>query len=320
MKRKLLIVAAVLVAAFGTLSWLDRPLDSERIAAGEPPMPTAVPPAHPPAGLAFSVIETSHSAGTLEALIVGGGSWTTIRRPVHMAVLVRHPQASFLFDLGLGRQVDAQVAVNSAFHKQLFGYAKVDPAVDQLTRAGLDPASLAFAVPSHMHWDHVSALPDFPALPVLAGAAERAGAAAGQAPYFLASQFAAHPHWRELRFDGPPYLGFRASRDLFGDGSAVLVPLTGHTAGQVGLALTLPSGKRYLFTGDVTWTARGIATPADRGWIARRIMHLDHDEAANQAAIVRLHRLQRAQPALTIVPAHDETLLPALPRFPRFES
>ena len=279
----LALLSLTLLLAAGLLAWLDRPLDVERLrqAAGLPDIPAQLPAARPPAGLDFSVIETSHSAGTLEALVVGGGRWMSIRRLVHMAVLVRHPQGNFLFDLGLGRQVDSQVAGNSAFARQMFGYGRVDPAVDQLARAGMAALPLAFAVPSHMHWDHVSALPDFPALPLLARPTEREHAGRGAAPSFLSSQFQRHQPWRELHFSGGPYLGFGSSLDLFGDGATVLVPLDGHTAGQVGLFLSLPSGARYLFSGDVTWTVDGIARPADRSRLARQLMHLDHDEGRN---------------------------------------
>ena len=322
-RRRLLFAVPVLIAAaFALLVWADRPLDVEtwRRQAALPDIPAGLPAAQPPAGLDFSVIETGHSVGTLEAFVVGGGSWLRVRKPAHLAVLVRHPQANFLFDLGLGRQVDRQFAANTLWGRLLFGYTAVDPAADQLARAGLGALPLAFAIPSHLHWDHVSALPDFPALPVLAQPVERTQAAHGAPPNFLHSQFAGHAHWRALRLDGGPYLGFAASHDLFGDGSAVLVPLGGHTAGQVGLFLTLPSGARYLFSGDVTWTTAGITLPADRSWLTRHVVHLDHDAARNQAAIVQLHRLERAHPALRIVPAHDELLLQHLPRFPRFQS
>lgn len=314
---------ALLGSAAALLAVADWPLDVEalRRAARLPDIPATLPAARPPAGLDFSVIETGHSAGTLEAFVVAGGRWLGLRHPVHMAVLVRHPQGNFLFDLGLGREVGRQFAVNGPLDRLLFGYTGADPAADQLARAGLGALPLAFAVPSHLHWDHVSALPDFPALPVLVQPVERAGALHGAPPNFLQSQFADHRHWRELRFDGGPHLGFTASHDLFGDGAAVLVPLGGHTAGQVGLFLTLPSGRRYLFSGDVTWTTAGIVTPADRSWLTRHVAHLDHDEAQNQAAIVQLHRLQRAHPSLLIVPAHDERLLrERLPRFPDFQS
>jgi glyoxylase-like metal-dependent hydrolase (beta-lactamase superfamily II) len=277
-----------------------------------------LPPAHPPAGLRFSVVPTASSRGALEALIVAGGSWWRQRQPVQVAILIDHPKGTLLFDTGLGRQVDAQFAVNTWLDRQFFAYGDVHPAVDQLAAAGWPASRIRMVLPSHMHWDHVSGLPDFPDAEVWVSAAERAGAEHGAPPGFLRSQFAGVRHWRELRFDGGPWLDFPASHDVFGDGSVVLVPLAGHTAGQVGLCLSLPSGQRYLFTGDVTWTREGIERAADRSWLLRRLVHVDHDARENQQAIVHLHQLMRAHPELTLVPAHDEHLIATLPRFPQF--
>ncbi|HSV53278.1 MAG TPA: MBL fold metallo-hydrolase [Burkholderiaceae bacterium] len=310
--------AAVLAAAMASLAWADRPLRPDAFAPLAP-IPAQLPEAKPPQGLSFTVFETSRSAGTLEALIVGGGSWLTLRQPVHMAVLVRHPAGDLLFDTGLGRNVAQQFAVNSWLDRQFFGFKDVNPVVEQLARHGLPARSISLVVPSHMHWDHISALPDFPEAQVWVAKAEREQAAQGAAPAFLASQFAGVQNWRDLTFNGPAYLGFPASRDVHGDGSVVLVPLSGHTAGQVGMFLNLPSGQRYFFTADVTWTLDGFQRPADRSWLARAMVHLDREERANQAVIVQIHRLMKAHPALKIIPAHDERVAKALPRFPAFQ-
>ena len=283
-------------------------------------LPAQLPPAQPPAGLRFSVLKTGASLGAFEALIVGGGSWFKYRQPSQMAVLVQHPQATFLFDTGLGRLVDQQFEANGWFHRQVFAYRQVDPAADQLLRAGWKLEQVRWVVPSHMHWDHISGLPDFPHAEVWAQTAEREQASHGAPPAFIASQFASVQRWRELAFEPKPHVGFERSLDLFGDGSVVLVPLGGHTAGQVGMFLSLPSGQRYFFTGDVTWTKEGVDWPADRSWALRQIVHLDHDESANQAAIVRLHHIQKRYPSLNVVPAHDENVLQHLPIFPQFQN
>lgn len=149
-------------------------------------------------------------------------------------------------------------------------------------------ASLMAIIPSHMHWDHVSGLADFPDTDVWVQPAEREHAAQGHPPAFLQSQFSGVKRWRELSFLPTPYLGFAAQRDVFGDGSVVLVPLAGHTAGHVGLFLNLPSGRRYFFTGDVTWTLEGLQRPADRPWITRNAVKLDHDSTGNRRAIPAL--------------------------------
>lgn len=317
--RKEAVVAATLalglVALTQGLSAMDSPLP---VPAGGPELGLQLPAAHPPAGLAFSVLPTSSSRGAAEALVVGGGSWLRYRRPAHVAVLVQHPQATFLFDTGLGRQVDAQFQANRFFERQLFAYGEVHPVVDQLAAAGWAPSRIRMVIPSHMHWDHISGLPDFPDAEVWTQPQEREAAAHGHAPAFLASQFAGVRHWRELRFTDGPYVGFERSLDWFKDGSVVFVPLGGHTAGQVGLFLTLPSGQRYFFTGDTTWTMEGLRIPADRSWALRQMVQVDHDVAANQAAIVQVHRILTRFPQLKVVPAHDEHVLATLPRFPAF--
>ena len=69
----------------------------------------------------------------------------------------------------------------------------------------------------------------------------------------------------------------------------------------------------------MTWTKEGIDWPADRSKVLRRMVHLDHDEAMNQAAIVRLHGIQQRFPGVKLVPAHDENVMKTLPQFPVFE-
>lgn len=308
--------ALVLGALAAGISAMDAPL---AVPPPGPDLPREWPAAHVPPGLAFSVIPTSQSQGAFEALVVGGGSWLRYRHPAHVAVLVRHPLGNLLFDTGLGRQVDAQFAVNGFMDRQFFGYEHVKPAVDQLAQAGWAPDRIQRIVPSHMHWDHVSALPDFPDAEVWVSRTELEHARQGHAPAFLASQFNGVRHWHDLQFTPTPYMGYTQSLDLFGDGAVVLVPLSGHTAGQVGMFLKLPSGQRCFFTGDTTWTIEGLQKPADRSWALRQIVHVDHDVPANQAAIVRVHQLMQRFPDLKVVPAHDENVLKTLPHFPAFQ-
>ncbi|MFZ5547352.1 MAG: MBL fold metallo-hydrolase [Pseudomonadota bacterium] len=318
--RWLMVPALVLLGALAVTAAALHRVDAPVAEAAMPPgLADPLPPVSPPPGLAFGVLQTAVSDGAAEALLVGRGRWWVQRRPVQVAVLVRHPGGTLLFDTGLGRAADAQFAANGLFHRLAFGYDRAGflPVADQLDRAGWGVASVQRIVPSHMHWDHVSGLPDFPDAEVWVRPEERTEAARGHAPAFLQSQFNGVKHWRDLRFAGPPLLGFAASHDVFGDGSVVLLPLGGHTAGQVGLLLRLPSGRQYLFTGDVTWTLEGIARATDRSWLLRRLLPLDHDEVANRAVIAHLHQLMRLHPGITLVPAHDEHVLETLPRFPQ---
>jgi len=112
-------------------------------------------------------------------------------------------------------------------------------------------------------------------------------------------------------FPDGPYLGFARSRDVFGDGSVVLVPAPGHTPGSIVAFVATPDGKRYALIGDVAWQREGVDLPAEKPWIARRV---DADRAATRAMLIRLHQIGVAMPGLIIVPAHDGRVWATLPK------
>ena len=58
-----------------------------------------------------------------------------------------------------------------------------------------------------------------------------------------------------------------------------------------------------MIIGDTSWTKEGVDWPAEKPWLARRMV--DHDAAGVREQLVALHQLQRANPNLVIVPAHD---------------
>ena len=90
--------------------------------------------------------------------------------------------------------------------------------------------------------------------------------------------------------------------------------MPGHTPGSIGVFVNLASGARYLFIGDTAWAEEGVAWPAEKPWISRRMV--DMDAAAVRAQLTLLHRLARQSPELVVVPAHDARVHEGIPRFP----
>lgn len=252
------------------------------------------------AGVRFSLVKTAETR-TLDAFTVEGGQWTRAAIANHMAVLIEHHAATLLFDTSLGRQVDRQFEAEMPWYdKPLLRYGAVRPVRDQLERDGIRIDRILL---SHAHWDHASGLADFPEVPVWAPYAEIEFSQIATPPAVLPSQFAHRPKWVPYEFIPNPFMGFDESHDLFGDGSLVLVPLSGHTPGSVGLFITLEDGRRFFFTGDASWRLEGFTGPREKFWVSRRMV--DHDREATRSVLQQVHELLQRTPDLTVVPAHD---------------
>jgi N-acyl homoserine lactone hydrolase len=232
------------------------------------------------------------------------------------AILVRHPQASFLIDAGYGANVEQHWQTIPWLMRQLSSYVKETPAAIQLQRHGIAPSQINFAVITHSHWDHISGLEDFPGLEVRMPVAERAFIDAHKYPGLI-DKMIGKLNVRTFDFTGGQYENFDHSLDLFGDGSVVLVPLPGHTDGSTGVFINLRSGKRFFFTGDLTWALEGFQLPAERPWMARKLV--DVDEAEVRRSIVKVHLLIQKYPDLIVVPAHDRRVHERIASLPNFE-
>lgn len=269
--------------------------------------------------LNFSVIITAESSGSLEAMVVKGGSWLTKRQLVHTAVHIKHPKGDFLFDSGIGQAFEEQMSVFSFFEQQLFKIENVNPAKQQMAQAGYNFSNLKGIIPSHMHWDHASGLEDFIGTPVWIQKNSYEEALSGQPPGFVISQYDdENLVWNFFQLNDSSYEGFNTSLDLFNDGSVVLVDLSGHTRGQVGLFINLPNGERYFFIGDTTWSALGVRNNKPRPVFVDWLVGVDSDFEKNSEVIEKIHQLSVNKPDIVIVPAHDELVISQLPNFPTY--
>lgn len=266
--------------------------------------------------VALSIIKTSEVT-TLEALTYSGGDYTKTVKLQHIAVLVRHPKGSFLFDGGLGKHIDAQFKADMPlWARPFFSYGPVSTARAQLDAAGYAPIERVFL--SHGHWDHASALVDFPEAQIWLSQQEKDYLAVPHPAAVFPSQIAdTSIRWKPFKFDEKPYGGFAQSLDLFNDGSVVFAPLAGHTPGSIVMYVTLGSGKKYLFVGDAVWKNDAIAKQRPKMWIPSSIV--DNDKPQSLQAVGDLARIQERDPALIIVPAHDAAIHDAIAAyFPQF--
>ncbi len=281
-----------------------------------PESPHAADHPLPKVALQFSLIQTG-AGQTLEAFTHSDGSYFESREVAHIAILIIHPQGKLLFDTGLGEKVDAQFEEIPWLLRPLMAYEKHGSARSQLERAEIDLQGLRIIL-SHMHWDHASGIEDFPEQEIWTTKLEHDWALkkAEEESGLLSSQFDAEEiKWRYLSFEDRSYENFSQSLDLFKDGSVILVPLPGHTPGAIGMFINLPSGERYLFTGDTSWSLEGIQKPSEKFWISRLLA--DDNSEGTTRELVRLHRLMLRRPELQLIPSHDARTQAKLPRFPQ---
>lgn len=270
----------------------------------------------PKTEVAFSIVNTA-KLPVREGLVYAGGSFTKEVATNFSAVLVKHGAEQFLFDTGLGTKIAEQYQRDMPlWARPFFRYEDpVLPVRTQLEQAGIPP--IERVILSHSHWDHASAIGDFPQAKVWVAAPEmdvirHAGTSFGGSWPSQVSMKSID--WQVLAFKPVVYEGFESSIDLFQDGKIVLVPLFGHTPGSVGMFVTVDSGKRYFFIGDVVWRADALAKGSPKFWFARALV--DHAEDQTQQTIEQIRRVMAKDPDLVVVPAHDGQVQDMLGYFP----
>ncbi len=265
-----------------------------------------LPEAAPPPGMAIYQLPTG-TYETRAVFAVRGGSFRDKRQFAATAILVRHPQGDLLIDAGFGGDVAAHVAAQPRIARA--PYVVTRTVSDQLDASGYDRGHLLGVLVTHSHWDHVSGL-DGLQVTIWMNQGEQRYADGDPDGKVFRTVSAGH-EIRAYEFPGGPYLGFPSSFDLYGDGSVVVALAGGHTAGSVVIFVTVPSGQRYAFIGDLTWQLDGIRRSAERPWLMRKLA--DTDPAQVRQGLLSVVALAGL---MQVVPAHDVDAYDGIPGLP----
>jgi N-acyl homoserine lactone hydrolase len=240
-----------------------------------------------------------------ECIAVRGGLFAPVDI-AHSAVLVRHPRATFLYDTGLCQDISLYLANQSLIFRKTLGKFVFEQSLgSHLKSRGLEHGGIDFVLLSHLHWDHVSGIPDIPGVPLRVNRVEYEAARLGildQHQGLVRRLLCANP----LEFfdcAGPSYEGFGCSYDLFGDGSIVLVPLPGHTAGNTGMFINRSNGQRLFLLGDAAWVAANFQRPATMHPLIWN--NVSSDDATGRQTLIHLHHFAQAHPEIPLIAMHD---------------
>ena len=213
-----------------------------------------------------------------------GASLSEPRRIPVPAYVIRHRQATLLVDCGL--HPDA-IANPTAYYSQALGPIEFEQerAIGDLV--DLDDVDLLII--THLHYDHVGALPLIPEnVPILV---QREEWRAGGDPEAIGRNFYMPRDYqgqqREIRkLDG--------DLDLFGDGSVVLLSTPGHTPGHQSLRVG-----RQILAADVAYFASSFED--------FRFPPYGDDHARQAESAKRLTRLHGE--GFRLLPGHDPDLV-----------
>lgn len=252
-----------------------------------------------------------------KGLFVKGAPWRSVRFPI-LSALVESEGELILLDTGLGSRFEEELKPpqyrgNWFFNRFVMRTsfdASRDPLVRQLPAHGFDVSAVKYAVLSHLHWDHASGMRDFPNAKFIVGRTEWEAATAPDSHRhaYVREQYAdaAKLHVEQVStVPGRSFLGFPDSVDLFGDGRFVLVDLPGHTRGSMGIFVTLPSGRQFLYGGDAFYFPENLEWVAPKSLLMRKLVH-ERPEA--DETLRRLHALAKAEPGLELVGCHDHRI------------
>ena len=194
----------------------------------------------------------------LRALITGN---PPAKVPVP-SFLVRHPSAgAILVDTGLHPSIATDGKENFGSAATRVGSPTLGAGEDvpaQLRKRGLDPNEIPVVVMTHLHFDHSSAISEFPNSAFVVSEPEWKAAALGSKPLlhgYRRQHFDYAFDYRTVDFDRAnidSYASFGRTFDLFGDGSVRLAFTPGHSAGHMSVICRLEQ-RDFVIGGDTTY-------------------------------------------------------------------
>lgn len=220
------------------------------------------------------------------------------RHLTNSCYVIRHGKQYLLWDAGLPL---------SLLHKPV-GEEPISPSLatdlsSQLARIGIRAADIAYLGISHYHFDHVGQAASFPGATLLIEAKDWEALHAGTLPF--GADPASLAHW--LEGTGKTEL-VSGDRDIFGDGSVVMLAMPGHSPGEAALLVRLPRTGPVLLSGDVVHL--------EAQWTRSAVPSWNTDRADSLASMDRLQQLAKASGA-TIIVQHDPADVAKLAGFPQ---
>jgi glyoxylase-like metal-dependent hydrolase (beta-lactamase superfamily II) len=215
--------------------------------------------------------------------------------------LIRHAQGLMLWDTGLADSIaampDGLVALGGALQMRM-----PKTLVAQLAEIGVKPTDVRLIAFSHFHPDHAGNANLFPNALLFIQETEYE-ALFGPAP----QKFGFQPAQVE-KLRGNPTVRLKGDRDVFGDGSVVILSTPGHTPGHQSLLVRLPQTGAVILSGDMAHF--------ESNWTNRRVPGMNFNSAESVKSMDRVAALMKQYDAQLWI-NHDKTQSARVPKAPQ---
>lgn len=222
--------------------------------------------------------------------------WPSKLRTGMVCLLIESDRGLLLLDTGLGLgDYAAPSWMTNLF--RLITVMPFDPneaAVNRIAQLGYDPADVRHIILTHMHFDHISGLPDFPHATVHVHRAEYEAFTRKHISHwselaYLPRYIAHHPHFALYNIVDSLWYDFEAIRLPF-EPEMYFIPLFGHSRGHCGVAIKTRKG--WLFHAGDSSAVYNDTTPK---WLIRLVLG-PHD--------ARLRTFMEAHPDVLLTNSH----------------
>lgn len=258
---------------------------------------TATPAAaaEPAAEVSLTRLDCGRATQTwpLNAFDDTGGAATLKKALVGSCYLVRHGDRLMIWDTGIDPATSGDPNGGFVLEATL---------VEQLAELGIAPADIEFVGVSHYHYDHTGQAKDFPRATLLIGQGD--WQAITHDPPLGNANPEHFPAWIAGDAKVETLTG---DKDVFGDGSVVVLSMPGHTPGHRALLVRLPETGPVLLTGDLAHFAENYAREG--------VPTFNTDRADTLASFDRFKKMAENLGA-TVIIQHEPADVAKLPTFP----
>jgi glyoxylase-like metal-dependent hydrolase (beta-lactamase superfamily II) len=173
---------------------------------------------------------------------------------------------------------------------------------DQLAKLKVTPEQIKYVGISHYHADHTSQLPSLTNATLLIGKGDWDGVNAK--PPMTGANAAGFTHWIS---GGGKVEPLTLDKDVFGDGTVVVLRTPGHTPGHSSLLVRLKEKGPVILSGD--------AVHFHENYESDGVPAFNYDRAQTLASLERIKKIAANQKA-TVIIQHDPRDIGKLPAFP----